>query len=63
MPDVTLKTAVAFAAALSGILAIPGCDSLHAAGANGPGHNQSLQPSSVWSEIDSWIDSVLGTGA
>ena len=29
----------------------------------GAGHNQSLQPSSVWSEIDSWIDSVLGTGA
>jgi pimeloyl-ACP methyl ester carboxylesterase len=29
----------------------------------GAGHNQSLQPSSVWSEIDSWIDSVVRTGA
>ena len=35
MPDVTLKTAVAFAAALSGIVATPGCGGLHAAGANG----------------------------
>jgi pimeloyl-ACP methyl ester carboxylesterase len=28
----------------------------------GAGHNQSLQPSSVWSEIESWIESVLGRG-
>jgi len=28
----------------------------------GAGHNQSLQPSSVWSEIESWIESVLGSG-
>ena len=26
----------------------------------GAGHNQSLQTSSVWSEIESWIESVLG---
>jgi hypothetical protein len=29
----------------------------------GAGHNQSLQPSSVWSEIESWIDSVLPLGS
>ena len=27
----------------------------------GAGHNQSLQPASVWSEIEGWIDSVLGS--
>ena len=28
----------------------------------GAGHNQSLQPSSVWLEIERWLDSVLGSG-
>lgn len=27
----------------------------------GVGHNQSLQPASVWTEIENWIESVVGS--